>query len=52
MSSQVVTPNTEAAILARILLESEDAKLSPEAVLASVVRSLPNNHGELPVHCS
>ena len=41
MSSQVVTPNTEAAILARILLESEDAELSPEAARYLLSIKLP-----------
>lgn len=41
MSSQVVTANTEAAILARILLESEDAELSPEAARYLLSIKLP-----------
>ena len=41
MSSQVVTPNTEAAILARILLQSEDAELNPEAARYLLSIKLP-----------
>jgi hypothetical protein len=41
MSSQVVTPKTEAAILARILLESEDAEPSPEAARDLLSIKLP-----------
>lgn len=42
MSSQVVTPNTEAAILARILLESSEAELSPEAARYLLSIKLPS----------
>ena len=43
MSSQVVTPNTEAAILARILIESNEAELSPEAARYLLSIKLPPN---------
>ncbi|MBV9767242.1 MAG: hypothetical protein JOZ48_20545 [Acidobacteriaceae bacterium] len=41
MSSQVVTPNTEAAILARILIESDEAQLSPDAARYLLSVKLP-----------
>ena len=41
MSSQVVTPNTEAAILARMLLESGEGDLSPEAARYLLSIKLP-----------
>ena len=41
MSSQVVTPNTEAAILQRILVESDEAKLSAEAAQYFLSVKLP-----------
>jgi hypothetical protein len=41
MSSQVVTPNTEAAILARILIESDEAELNPDAARYLLSIKLP-----------
>ena len=41
MSSQVITPNTEASILARILLESGETELSPEAARYLLSIKLP-----------
>lgn len=43
MSSQVITPNTEAAILARILIESDEAELSPDAARYLLSIKLPPN---------
>jgi hypothetical protein len=43
MSSQLVTSNTEAAILARILIESNEAELSPEAARYLLSIKLPPN---------
>lgn len=41
MSSQVVKPNTEAAILAQILLESGEAELSPDVARYLLSVKLP-----------
>jgi hypothetical protein len=41
MSSQVVTPNTEAAILARII-QSDDRQLTPEAARYLLSMKLPS----------
>ena len=43
MSSQVVTPNTEAAILARILIESGEVELNPDAARYLLSIKLPPN---------
>ena len=40
MSSQVLTPNTEATILARII-QAEDEELTPEAARYWLSRKLP-----------
>jgi hypothetical protein len=42
MSSQVVTPNTEAAILARIL-QSDERELTPDAARYLLSIKLPSN---------
>ncbi len=41
MSSQVLTPNTEAAILPRILIESDEAELGPDAARYLLSIKLP-----------
>lgn len=41
MSSQVVTPNTEAAILARVI-QSDDRELTPEAARYLLSMKLPS----------
>jgi hypothetical protein len=46
MSSQIITPNTEAAILARILIESDEAELSPDAARYLLSIKLPPNDQE------
>lgn len=46
MSSQAITPNTEAAILARILIESDEAELSPEAARYLLSIKLPSKDEE------
>lgn len=43
MSSQIVRPNTEAAILARILIESDQAELSPDAARYLLSMKLPRD---------
>ena len=42
MSSQVITPNTEAAILARII-QSDDRELTPEAARYLLSMQLPSS---------
>jgi hypothetical protein len=43
MSSQVIIPNTEAAILARILIASDESELSPEAARYLLSIKLPRD---------
>ena len=45
MSSQVVTPNTEAAILARII-QAEERELTPEVARYLLSMKLPSNDEE------
>jgi hypothetical protein len=42
MSSQVVTPNTEAAILARVI-QSDERELSPEVARYLLAMKLPSS---------
>ena len=43
MSSHVVGPNTEAAILARIIIQSDETELSPEAARYLLSMKLPSS---------
>ena len=43
MSSQVITPNTEAAILARII-QTDERELTPDAARYLLAMRLPSSH--------